>query len=171
MHGKVQLRQRAQQALDGVGQHDGAGRVGQQARACDQCADAHRQQDGILDTFDVNVQNPEVHERLPLPRDEEQVQHCRKNHDGHDGLEAFQNHPAGNLRYLVQRGQQQDGQRQSQRVRGHKQHDDIGNRGDQLEPRVTAVQDGMPGKMLTYRNIFKHLPHLPAWRPAPSGSS
>jgi len=132
MHRKVQLSQRAQQALDGIGQHNGAGRVGQKAGACNEGADAHSQQNGVLDALGIDVQHPEMHQRLPLPCDEEKVQHGGEEDYGHDGLQAFQNHPAGDAGDAVKQRQKADRERQPQRVRCDKQHNDVGDGGNQL---------------------------------------
>ena len=86
MHREMNFRQRAQQILNRVRQHDGAGGVGQKARTCDQCADAHRQQDGIADALPVNFQHPDVDKRLALAGDKKQVEHRREQHDGHNRL-------------------------------------------------------------------------------------
>ena len=80
--GKWIFAQRLEQLLNGIRQHDGAGGVSQQAGARDQGHDAHRHQDGVLDALGVNGQESNVHQRLPLTRDEEEVEHCRKDDNG-----------------------------------------------------------------------------------------
>ena len=156
MHREVQFLQRAQQRFDRIGQHDGAGRVGQKAGARDERDDAGGHKHGVVDAFAVDAQHPELPQRFAFARDKEQVEHGREHDQRHDGLEAFEDQLERDLRNAVKQHEHGQRQRDAQRVGGDKQHDDVGDDADQLEARVAAVQHRMAGEMLADRNITKH---------------
>ena len=156
MHREVELAQGLEQLLDGIGQHNGAGGVGQQTGARDQCHDAHRHQHGVAHALGVDVQDPEMHQRLPFAGDEEEVEHRCKNDDGQNGLQALQDHLEGDLRHGVHRREEEDGQRQAQGVGRREEQDDINDGQNQLEPGVKPVHKAAARKVLTDGDISQH---------------
>ena len=86
MHRQVQLGKGFQQRLNGIRQHNGAGGVGQQAGAGDQCHNAHRHQHRIAHTLAVDVDKAKVYQRFALAGDEEQVEYRGEQHNGNDRL-------------------------------------------------------------------------------------
>ena len=108
MHREVQLSQGLEQLLNGIRQHDGACGVGQQAGACDQGHNAHCHQHGVAHTLGVDVQHPEVHQRLPFAGDKEEVEHRREHDDGENGLQALDNELEGDLCHAIHGNQEQN---------------------------------------------------------------
>ena len=156
MHREVQSAQRLEQLLDGIRQHDGAGGVGQQAGACDEGHDADGHQHGVADALGVDLEDPELYQRVALAGDEEEVQHSREEDDGQDGLQALQNQLEGDLRHGIHRHEEEDGQGQTQRVGRCEQQDDISDGQHQLEPGIKFVHKAAARKMLADGDVSQH---------------
>ena len=157
MHREVQPAQRLEQLLNGIRQHDGAGGIGQQAGARDQCHHAHRHQDGIAQALGVDVQHPEMHQRLALARNKEEVEHRGKEDDGQNGLQALGDELEGDLRHTVHGHKEYKGQRQAQRVGRGKQQDDVDDGQHQLHAGVELMHKAVARKVLADGDISQHV--------------
>ena len=157
VHREVQPAQRLEQLLDGIRQHNGAGGIGQQAGARDQCHHAHRHQDGIAQALGVDVQHPEVHQRLALARNKEEVEHRGKEDDGQNGLQALGDELEGDLRHAVHGHKEHKGQRQAQRVGRGKQQDDVDDGQHQLHAGVELMHKAVAREVLADGDISQHV--------------
>ena len=169
MHREVQLVQGTQQRLDGVGQDDGAGGVGQKACPRDQGRHPDAHDDGIPDALGVDGEKAPAEQGLALAADKKHVQHGCEQDDGQDRLEAAPDHLEGDPGHAVHRPQEQDRQGQPQRVGRSEQHRDIGDGQDQLEPRVKAVDQAVPREVLADGDVTDHTPAPPSFSPAGRG--
>ena len=156
MHREVELGQGPQQLLDGVGEADGAGGVGEQAGARNEGHHPHRHQHRIAHPFRVDPQKSQLQQGLAGAGDEKEIQQGGEQHDGQDGLEALENQLEGDLAQAVQHPQHQDVQHQSQRVGGHEQDDDIGHGEQQFQAGVQPVDHRIAGKMLPDGDVPQH---------------
>ena len=156
----MQLFQGRKQSLDGVSQLDGGRGIGQQRSAGDQEHDADHHKHGGLDAPLGNVDKLPGKQHRSLV-DEQQVQQGCEDQNGNDGLDAFDKH-------LCRDPGQGDGKQaehashcQSQRLLGHKQHDDEQGGKDDLEPGIQPVDHTFSGKVLPQGNVLQHVPSPP----------
>ena len=170
MHREVQFAQRLEQLLNGVREHDGTGGVGEQAGTRDERHNAHRHQHRIAHALGINGQKPDMHQRFALARHKEQVEHRREHHDGQDGLQALQDHFAGDLCHPVHHCQKQDGKGKAQRIGGCKQQHDISDGQHQLQARVEPVHQTVAREVLANGDISQH-PAAPPFCFASRGST
>ena len=86
----------------------------------------------------------------------EEVEHRRKDDDGQDRLQAFQDELEGDLGHTVHRHEEGDRQGQTQRVGCCKQHDDVCNGHDQLHPGIEPVYKAVPREVLADGDVSQH---------------
>ena len=79
--------QRSQQALESVGQRNGACGVGEHECARHQKCNAKHHENGVFDALLRNFENPELHQRLSRPV--KQVQKRCQHNDQQQRLEAL----------------------------------------------------------------------------------
>ena len=171
VHRQLDLLKGRQQPLYAVGEGDGRGGIGQQRGARDEAQNSDRHEYRRLDALPGDL------EELPLPQrvagGKEQVQHRRKDDDGHHRLHGFPDHRKGNTADKIGREAEQHAQQQAPHVIRHKQHHDVEDGKQDLDAGVHFVNGALPGEILTNGNISDHraAPPFTAFRIAAAAPS
>ena len=96
----MQHLQRPQKPLNGVGQSNGRGGIGQKRRPCDQAEHPDCHGDGGVNALLGKVEDAPV-ENGVLTGNKQQIQRPGKDQDGHDGLQAPEDQLHRDLRHSV----------------------------------------------------------------------
>ena len=155
--GETELFQGPQQALQGVGEADGAGGVGQEEGAGDQHDDAQHHGHGGADALrrDVAAQPGGAKGGAG---GEKEIHHGGEQHDDVHRPQApgqrAQRHPGKGHRH----GQGQEHDAVGQGAGGVEQGHDVQHHAHQLDAGVQPVQKGVAGEELAQGDILQHTP-------------
>ena len=147
--------QSAQQALQPVGEADGAGGVGHQERAHDQQHDPQHHEHGVLQTLRGDPQEAQLCQDV-LSRREEQVQNAGEHDDEHHRLQpphqGFDPYSGDADTHCQHRRQNAVGQQ----ALGAEQRHDVKDHQQDLRPGVQAVGHGVAGEKLAQGDVLQH---------------
>ena len=114
----MQLGKRIQQPLDGIGQRNGRGRVGQeQAGADNHRHNAQKNEQSMVQSLLVNLDEMPVKQRVGARiRNPEDIQHRRERHDENQRAHAAQNDLQRNTTEENQRNRRRDQQDKGKKI-------------------------------------------------------